>query len=145
MVALSNFCPECGNKLISPNAEICPGCGVRLRGSTEKSPGLAALCSLLFTGMGQVYNGDVGRGFLFLAGTVIGGAFFIVPGLVVAIYGIYDAYATAKRMNAGEIPYRETSALHMVLFLFVWGIGVVAFLILAMLVFAIASAVLFSL
>ncbi len=142
---MSNFCPECGNKLISPNAEICLGCGVRLRGSTEKSPGLAALCGLLFTGMGQVYNGDVNRGFLFLAGAVVGGAFFIIPGLAVAIYGVYDAYTTAKRMNAGEIPYRETSALHMLLFLIAWVFGVVAFLILTLLVTATLVAVLFSL
>ncbi len=100
---MSNFCPECGNKLISPNAEICPGCGVRLRGSTEKSPGLAALCGLLFTGMGQVYNGDVSRGFLILGGAVIGGAFFIIPGLAVAIYGIYDENRQSAPHFSGEV------------------------------------------
>lgn len=38
----------------------------------------------------------------------IGSLLFVIPGLIVAIYGIYDAYATAKQMNAGEIPYRAT-------------------------------------
>ena len=127
---MPNFCPECGNELISRNAEICPNCGVRLRGS-EKSPGIAALCSFIFTGLGQVYNGDVGRGFLILLGTIVGSLFFVIPGLAVFVYGIYDAHATAKRMNAGEIPYREANALHMVLFVVLWFIGIAALFVMA--------------
>ena len=127
---MPNFCPECGNELISKNAEICPNCGVRLRGS-GKSPGIAALCSFIFPGLGQVYNGDVGRGFLILLGTIVGLIFFVIPGLAVFVYGIYDAYATAKRMNAGEIPYREANALHMVLFVVLWFIGIAALLLMA--------------
>ena len=140
---MPNFCPECGNELISKNAEICPNCGVRLRGS-EKSPGIAALCSFIFPGLGQVYNGDVGRGFLILLGTIVGSLFFVIPGLAVFIYGIYDAHATAKRMNAGEIPYREANALHMVLFVVLWFIGIAALLvmsaIIAAFVFGVAGA-----
>ncbi|MDD3111874.1 MAG: hypothetical protein PHU26_06235 [Methanofollis liminatans] len=48
------------------------------------------------------------------------------PGLIVAIYGIYDVYKTAKRMNAGEIPYRATNVLHMILFVFFWFFGIAA-------------------
>ena len=128
---MPNFCPECGNELISKNAEICPNCGVRLRGGSGKSPAIAALCSFLFAGLGQVYNGDVGRGFLILIGTIVGSLFFVIPGLAVFVYGIYDAYATAKRMNAGEIPYREANALHMVLFVVLWFIGIAALLLMA--------------
>jgi hypothetical protein len=29
---------------------------------------------------------------------------FITPGLIVYVYGIYDAYATAKQMNAEKDP-----------------------------------------
>jgi TM2 domain-containing membrane protein YozV len=135
-VELSNFCPECGNELISTKAEICPKCGVRLKTNPEKSPIIAALCSLIFTGLGQVYNGNIGRGFIILVGTVIGTLFFVIPGLIVALYGIYDAYATAKRMNAGEIPYKETSALHMVLFVVLWVFGVAVLVVLAVIVAA---------
>jgi len=113
---LSNFCPECGNKLISSNAEICPNCGVRLKPNSEKSPGIAALCSFLFPGLGQVYNGSFGRGALILLGTLIGLCLFTIPGLIVYVYSIYDAYTTAKRMNAGEILYQKTNLLHMILF-----------------------------
>lgn len=133
---MAKFCPECGNELISPNAEVCPKCGVRIKKNPEKSPGIAALCSLIFTGLGQVYNGNFGRGFLILVGTMIGSLFCFIPGLIVAIYGIYDAYSTAKRMNAGEIPYKETNALHMILFVGLWIMGVVAFVILAAIVSA---------
>ncbi|MFY9195733.1 MAG: hypothetical protein WAN99_10200 [Methanoculleus sp.] len=48
-------------------------------------------------------------------------------------------------MNAGEIPYRETSVLHMFLFLIAWVFGVVAFLILTLLVTAVLVAALYSL
>ncbi|MDD3621698.1 MAG: zinc ribbon domain-containing protein [Methanofollis sp.] len=131
---MAKFCPECGNELISPNAEICPKCGVRIKENPEKSPGIAALCSLIFTGLGQVYNGNFGRGFLILVGTMIGSLFYVIPGLIVAIYGIYDAYSTAKQMNAGEIPYKETNALHMILFVGLWIMGIVAFVIVAAIV-----------
>lgn len=127
---MSNFCPECGNELISTKAEICPKCGVRLKINPEKSPIVAALSSLIFTGLGQVYNGNIGRGFLILVGAIIGSFFFVVPGIAVALYGIYDAYTTAKRMNAGEIPYKETNVLHMVLFVVLWVFGVAALFVL---------------
>ena len=130
MVKLPNFCPECGNELISPKAELCPECGVRLKPDSEKSPGIAALCSFLFTGLGQVYNGNFGRGVLILLGTAVGYLFFIIPGLAVYVYGIYDAYRTATRMNAGEVPYQETNVLHMVLFVVFWFIAIAAFLVL---------------
>lgn len=133
---MPKFCPECGKELISPDAEICPNCGVRIKKNPEKSPLLAALCSFIFAGLGQVYNGDVTRGVLIFLGTVIGSLFFVIPGLIVWLYGIYDAYVTAKRMNAGEIPYRETNALHMVLFVLIWIVGIIVFVVLAAVVAA---------
>lgn len=135
---MPNFCPECGGELISKNAEICPRCGVRLKTNPEKSPFIAALCSFIFVGLGQAYNGYIGRGFVILLGTFIGSLLFVIPGLIVAIYGIYDAYVTAKRMNAGEIPYRATNVLHMILFVFFWFFGVAALFFLAAIMVALA-------
>ncbi|WP_250987837.1 hypothetical protein [Methanoculleus oceani] len=86
-----------------------------------------------------MYNGYFGRGCVILIGTFIGSLIFVIPGLIVAIYGIYDAYATAKRMNAGEIPYRATSVLHMILFVFLWVFGIAAFFFLAAIVAALVS------
>ena len=85
VVELPNFCPECGNQLISPNADICPGCGVRLKTNSGKRPGLAALCSFVFSGLRQVYNGNPGRGILLFLGTYLGLFVPIIPGLAVLI------------------------------------------------------------
>jgi len=118
---MPKFCPTCGKTLQYENAEICPNCGVRVQGQSalingEKSPGIAALLSFVFTGLGQVYNGDFKRGVLFLVGTLIGLCFFVIPGVIIWLYGIYDAYSMAKKMNAGEIPFKETNTMHMILF-----------------------------
>ncbi|MGL4669798.1 MAG: double zinc ribbon domain-containing protein [Methanobacteriaceae archaeon] len=78
----TKFCTNCGAK-IDTKAEICPKCGVRntlLKVSTEKkNPGLAALLSALVMGLGQIYNGKLGRGLVFLISGIILGA---IEGLV---------------------------------------------------------------
>jgi len=75
----------------------------------EKNAIGAALLSFLFTGSGQVYNGETGKGIGILIGAVIGYFLFVIPGVLVIIYGIYDAYTTAQKMNKGEIPFVEVS------------------------------------
>jgi TM2 domain-containing membrane protein YozV len=75
----------------------------------EKNAGVALILSFLFTGSGQVYNGEMGKGIGVLLGTIIGYMIFVIPGLLVFLYGLYDAYTTAQKMNKGEIPYKPTS------------------------------------
>jgi len=104
---------------------------------TQKSPGLAALASFLFAGLGQVYNGNFLKGLGIFFGALIGSLFFLIPGIIVFVYGIYDAYKTAKRMNAGEIPFREHNWLHIILFLV---IVVVVIIIVVMILFALMLA-----
>jgi TM2 domain-containing membrane protein YozV len=65
--------------------------------AANKSPGLALVLSLLICGAGQMYNGQVGKGFLMLIGCVI--AWFIFLGWIIWIWSMVDAYQTAKRMN----------------------------------------------
>ncbi len=102
------YCKSCG-KVISKDAEICPHCGVRQKAmpptQVMKNPGFAAVASFIYPGLGQVYNGEIGKGLLLmfiqlinilLAFLIIG----IITGLIVWIYGIYDAYKTAERINA---------------------------------------------
>jgi TM2 domain-containing membrane protein YozV len=69
-----------------------------------KNPGLAAVASFFFSGLGQIYNGDIAKGVfliviqvinLFLMVLCIG--FLLYP--VVWIYGIWDAYKTAEKFN----------------------------------------------
>ena len=105
------YCPHCGAQ-IDPQAEICPKCGVRVKqvpaGAERKSPGLAAVLSFLFTGLGQIYNGQIGKGIAFVViGIILLFTIIILIGFILYpifwIYNIYDAYQTAKRINEGTV------------------------------------------
>lgn len=110
--------------------KLCPKCGVRVKdpikyGSRDgqgrthqeqlKSPWLAALLSII-PGLGQVYNGQIGKGLIFLVGTIIGYFIFILPGFLVWVYGIYDAYRTAGKMNNGDIPFHNLRGMHVAIY-----------------------------
>ena len=41
---------------------------------------------------------------------------FIIPGLIVWVFGLYDAYTTANKMNNQEIPFIPTNTAHMIIF-----------------------------
>lgn len=74
----------------------------------RKSEGLAAVLSFLFVGLGQIYNGQIGKGILFIVvGVVAVLSMLILIGFLLYplfwIYNIYDAYTTAKEINAGTI------------------------------------------
>lgn len=142
----SKFCPTCGNQ-IHLHAEICPKCGVRQPQSrsqelahddldfsatkayliaTPKNPGLAAVLSFFVPGLGQIYNGEIFKRFLFIllpGGATIASclvwslslrlaAFPVVLVVGSAVYliawilGIIDAYATADRHNRRQRPRR---------------------------------------
>jgi len=105
----TKFCSNCGAE-IDKGAEICPKCGVRVKAPTvgEKSPGLAAVLSFFIVGLGQIYNGQIGKGIVLIICYVISWLLvLILIGLILVpilwIYGIYDAYTTATKINAGEI------------------------------------------
>ncbi|MCM2465090.1 hypothetical protein [Methanoculleus oceani] len=97
----------------------------------EKNPVFAAGLSLLFPGLGQVCNGETGKGILVLFGVLAGLLVMLIPGVAVWIFGIYDAWATARRMNAGIVPFREVRLAAVVLFMVVWTVGAFALLTLA--------------
>jgi TM2 domain-containing membrane protein YozV len=117
--ALPEKCPECGAGLPDELAEKCPLCGA-LTAKEEKSPGIAALLSFIFAGSGQIYNGEMVKGILLLLGTLIGVLIYVVPGVIIWIYGIYDAYATSKKMNEGTIPYRRPTLANILLYIAAW-------------------------
>ncbi|WP_292394945.1 hypothetical protein [Methanoculleus sp. UBA303] len=52
-----------------------------------------------------------------LLGSPLGLFIMIVPGVAIWFWGGYDARTTARRMNEGLVPYRETSLLAIVAFL----------------------------
>jgi TM2 domain-containing membrane protein YozV len=101
-----------------------------------KSPLLAAICSFFIPGLGQVYNGEgILKGLLFYAGTIIGSLILVIPGLAIWLYGIYNAYNVAQKMNRGEIPYKEASLL-----------GIIAYIVIVIIIAIILTviAILFS-
>jgi len=70
----------------------------------QKSPILAVFLSFLFMGLGQYYNGNYLKGTLVQVGIIVGGL-FIVPGILVWIFSLWDAYNDSQKMNNGELPY----------------------------------------
>uniref|UniRef100_UPI002FCB7765 hypothetical protein n=1 Tax=Methanoculleus sp. TaxID=90427 RepID=UPI002FCB7765 len=94
------------------------------RREKKKNPAVAAGLSFLFNGLGQAYNGQFARGVLVLFGSLFGLFLLIVPGVAVWLWGVYDAYRTAKGMNEGLVPYQETSPLAIIAFVVVWAVTI---------------------
>ncbi len=62
-----------------------------------KSPGLALFLSFLFAGLGQFYNGEIGKGLVMLILTILLWLLFL--GWIIWIWSMIDAYSSAKRLN----------------------------------------------
>jgi len=117
------YCSNCGNQL-PDGASFCPGCGTPLgepkketkttasfdRASAsiivnKKSEGLAIILSLIITGLGEMYVGQVGKGIMLLIVQVLLWVLtmmFLFPFIIaiaVWIYSMYDAYTLAKYYN----------------------------------------------
>jgi TM2 domain-containing membrane protein YozV len=112
------YCSKCGGQI--GNARFCSQCGTPQGGivvqapgaapqvvviRAPKSPGVAVLLSFLLAGLGQIYNGQIGKGLVFMIAyfcslvlmwVLIG--FIIAP--ILWIWSMVDAYKTAERINA---------------------------------------------
>ena len=69
-----------------------------------RNPLLAAILSLILAGLGQIYNGQITKGVVFIILQIINGALTVVligwvlmP--IVSLWAILDAYLVAKRNN----------------------------------------------
>jgi hypothetical protein len=92
----------------------------------SKSIPTAVILSVLIPGLGQSYNGKYFRGFGLLIAAAIGLLAFIMPGLLVWIYGIYDSYKTARAMNEGKIPYVPTTVWILLIHFFIGTVLVIS-------------------
>lgn len=63
----------------------------------SKSAGTALLLSLFVCGVGQMYNGQIGKGLLMLISCLL--LWVVLLGWIINIWSVVDAYATAKNMN----------------------------------------------
>lgn len=62
------------------------------------------MLSFIIPGLGQIYNGEIGKGIAIIIGSVILWMFFwlLIPLLIlliIYIWSIYDAYKTAQNIN----------------------------------------------
>ena len=69
-----------------------------------RSPIVAAILSLIVAGLGQIYNGQIVKGIVFIVLQLINGALTVVligwilmP--IVGLWAMIDAYLVAKRGN----------------------------------------------
>lgn len=58
------------------------------------NPGVAAVLSFFIPGLGQIYRGKIGKGLLWLLIVPIGYVMLIVPGLVLHVVCIVNAYSS---------------------------------------------------
>jgi TM2 domain-containing membrane protein YozV len=70
----------------------------------NRNPGVAAVLSFFWCGLGQIYNGQIVKGILMLAAyTVSAALIWVFIGLITTpilwIWGMVDAYNTATRLN----------------------------------------------
>ncbi len=144
----TDICKNCGAILpYKPDdwprdiLKICPACGFSLKGSSRwgsrkgslrserKNPVLAAVLSLVWPGLGQAYNGQYLKAIPFVIAELAG--FVYTPAILVSIVamliGMADAYRTSKNMNIGNIPYKETKPLDLVIyFVIILIIGIIS-------------------
>lgn len=83
--------------------------GIGWGGKHMKNPGIAAVLSFFWTGVGQIYNGQIVKGLILIGVQILNGLLmFLLIGFItyplVWIWGMYDAYKTAERIN------RETAS-----------------------------------
>ena len=65
----------------------------------KKNPLLMALLSLIIPGLGQLILGETKKAILFFSLYLLVGIYIGILNLLIWIYGIYDAYVTAKKYN----------------------------------------------
>lgn len=69
-----------------------------------KNPAVATILSFFFMGLGQIYNGQIGKGIIFIILYAISIALtFVVVGFITTpilwIWGMVDANNSAKKIN----------------------------------------------
>jgi TM2 domain-containing membrane protein YozV len=98
-------CPYCA-EVIAAAAKKCKHCGEFLDSTLRQArtpipvpqqpkwnPGTAAVLSLVIPGTGQMYKGRILAGLVWLVGVCVGYVAFVVPGVILHIACVYNAYS----------------------------------------------------
>jgi len=69
-----------------------------------KNAGLAAVLSFFYMGLGQIYNGQIGKGvFFIILYTISWFLCLVIVGFLTTpimwVWGMYDAYKTSEKIN----------------------------------------------
>lgn len=115
-------CPYCA-EVIAAAAKKCKHCGEFLDQTLRQArmptpvpqqqtwnPGTAAVLSFVIPGTGQMYKGRVGAGLCWLFGVAAGYFAFIVPGVILHIACIYNAYSHNPANGTEAKPLAAASA-----------------------------------
>lgn len=102
------FCPICGHDTMYYAGDKNTSERDTPRINMRKDPGMALVMSMVVPGLGQMYNGEMIKGFIILFFSVVFmvGAFAIILPIIICIliwlFGMFDAYNRAKEINAEE-------------------------------------------
>lgn len=81
----------------------------------EQKYGFPALLSFFIPGLGQMVKGQILRGVLIFFGTIIGYMFLVIPGIIIHIWQIVDAYNN----NVPKKPINKKGCLTSVIIAFI--------------------------
>jgi TM2 domain-containing membrane protein YozV len=91
----------------APPAQFAAPPGGYTTGTTAKNPVLSLVLSLVLPGLGQIINGETGKGIALIVGWVV--SFFLLfvligflTGLAVWAFAAYDAFQGAKKWNVAH-------------------------------------------
>jgi TM2 domain-containing membrane protein YozV len=115
------FCPFCGADITASSGKDSESVNPTLEFPKQlKVPLISLILSSLFPGLGQIYNGDsLIKGLAFFFGSVLGSFLFLIPGIIIWTYGMYDAYSVADKINRRNIEYKETKNRDIVLMILI--------------------------
>ncbi|MBS3652594.1 DUF4339 domain-containing protein [Pseudaminobacter sp. 19-2017] len=82
---------------IAPDPKVTPTVILESGEAKAKSAGTALVLSILLCGLGQFYNGQIGKGLLMMVLCI--GLWIVMLGWIINIWSMIDAYQTAKAMN----------------------------------------------
>lgn len=104
-------CTSCGKAVCSAcemtvnGKTVCKDCVQRMAGQTvtinRKEPILSLILSFLLPGLGQIYNGQVRKGIIMIIGYILLSWTCLIP-ILMWLYGMYDGYTTAVKINSGQ-------------------------------------------